>query len=81
MRSTLTTRSRTLTQASASEGRPSAKFLQLIKEGAQARQKGRKEPAAAAAVAAKPEPSSSESSSECERVNQPKLEPCTPGVN
>ena len=56
-------------------------FLQLIKEGAQARQKGREEPAAAAAAAAKPEPSSSESSSESERINQPKLEPCTPGVN
>ena len=68
-------------KASASEARPSAKFLQLIKEGAQARQKGREEPAAAAAVAAKPEPSSSESSSECVRVNQPKLEPSTPGVN
>ena len=68
-------------KASASEARPSAKFLQLIKEGAQARQKGREEPAAAAAAAAKPEPSSSESSSESERINQPKLEPCTPGVN
>ena len=68
-------------KASASEARPSAKFLQLIKAGAQARQKGREEPAAAAAAAAKPEPSSSESSSESERINQPKLEPCTPGVN
>ena len=67
-------------KASASEARPSAKFLQLIKEGAQARQKGREEPAAAAAAAGKPEPSSSESSSESERINQPKLEPCTPGV-
>ena len=63
------------------QARPSAKLLQLIKEGAQARQKGREEPAAAAAAAAKPEPSSSESSSESERINQPKLEPCTPGVN
>ena len=67
-------------KASTSEARPSAKFLQLIKEGAQARQKGLKEPAAAAAPAAKPEPSSSESSSESERI-QPKLEPCTPGDN
>ena len=39
-------------KALASEARPSAKFLQLIKEGAQARQKAREEPAAAAAVAA-----------------------------
>ena len=67
-------------KASTSEARPSAKFLQLTKEGAQARQKGLKEPAAAAAPAAKPEPSSSESSSESERI-QPKLEPCTAGDN
>ena len=58
-------------RASASEARPSGKFLQLIKEGAQARQRGREEPAAAAAAAAKPEQSSSESSSACEEANQP----------
>ena len=68
-------------KASASEARPSEKFLQLIKEGAQARQRGREEPAAAAAAAAKPEPSSSESSSACEEANQPEPEPNKPGVN
>ena len=68
-------------KASASEARPSEKFLQLIKEGAQARQRGREEPAAAAAAAAKPEPSGSESSSDREEANQPEPEPNKPGVN
>ena len=68
-------------KASASEARPSEKFLRLIKEGAQARQRGREEPAAAAAAAAKPEQSSSESSSDCEEANQPEPEPNKPGVN
>ena len=69
-------------KASASEARRSEKFLRLIKEGAQARQRGREEPAAAAAAAAKPaEQSGSESSSDCEEANQPEPEPSKPGVN